>query len=95
MSLNWKYCFPGWTDWDDKTLPIVRQFVSTHRSVRGKDIDELMLILQNNELGWIRKEGIIKKIEELTGVKVDSLADTITEYGLSIDKNIARCVKLQ
>ena len=63
--INWKYEFPGWADWDESARPIVDSFIDLHETLSKDDIDELMLVLQNKELGWLRKEGVQKKIDEI------------------------------
>lgn len=63
--LDWIYEFPGWSDWDDAALDTVQNFLSLHPSPSSSDFDDLLLVLQNEGLGWIRRDGIIKKIKEL------------------------------
>ncbi len=64
--INWIYQFPGWADWNSAALPFLERLIKIKPTPSKADIDDLMLILQNHDLGWIRREGIEKKIEEMT-----------------------------
>lgn len=63
--VNWKYEFPGWADWDERAMPILNEFLNKNPNPSEEDIDDLMLLLQNKDLGWLRRDGIKKKIQNI------------------------------
>ena len=64
-TINWQYEFPGWADWDDRALPVLNRFLKEHTNPSEAEIDDLILLLQNKDLGWLRREGIKSKLQEL------------------------------
>ena len=66
--LDWNYEFPGWTDWDDGAEPYLRNFLTLRKGKWNKeDFNWLINDLQNKGYGWLRPEGVRKKLEEMTG----------------------------
>ena len=76
--INWKYEFPGWVEWDDAALPFINQFLAKKKNCSATDVDELMQVLQNYDLGWIKRSGIEKKIEERIGRKIGSFNNPVS-----------------
>ena len=78
-ELLWDYDFPGWTDWDDGAKLYLETFLTLHCPYGddginrvGKpnwnedDYQKLIRQLQYAGFGWLRPEGIRKKLEEMT-----------------------------
>ena len=63
--LDYRFAFPGWTDWDEGALPYLQGFILRHPGWTEADFDGLITELQNNGLGYIRPEGVRKKLEEM------------------------------
>jgi WD40 repeat protein len=64
--LDWKYEFPGWTDWDDGAEPYLRNFLTLReRQWSEDDFNYLINDLQNRGYGWLRPEGVRKKLDEM------------------------------
>jgi hypothetical protein len=79
MQLDWEYEFPGWADWDEGARPYLEAFLilycpygSDGISRIGKpiwndeDFKKLITDLQCRSYGWLRPEGVRKKLEEMT-----------------------------
>jgi len=78
-ELDWEYEFPGWADWDEGARPYLEIFL-TRRCPRGEDrisrvgspkwndkhFKWLTRDLQLRGYGWLRPEGVRKKLEEMT-----------------------------
>jgi hypothetical protein len=63
-EISYEYEFPGFHDWDEGARPIVEIFLAQHQ--RGKTgLDELMAELQVRGYGWLRPEGVQKKLKEI------------------------------
>jgi hypothetical protein len=78
-ELDWEYEFPGWSDWDDGAAPYLRGLLTLHCpygedgvSRVGKpvwdeeDFQALLVDLQYGGYGWLRPEGVRRKLEEMT-----------------------------
>ena len=77
-ELVWEYEFPGWSDWDDDARPYLEHFLTIHCPTSNdgtigvpkpewqpKDFEMLIEQLQHRGLGYIRPEGVRKKLEEM------------------------------
>jgi len=78
-EFDWEYEFPGWADWDEAARPYIEIFL-TRRCPRGengisrvgrptwndKHFKWLLRDLQLRGYGWLREEGVRKKLEEMT-----------------------------
>jgi len=65
--LDWKYEFPDWADWDDSAEPYLRNFLTLRNNQwNEEDFNGLIRNLQNHGYGWLRPEGVRKKLEEMT-----------------------------
>jgi hypothetical protein len=77
-ELVWDYEFPGWADLDDGARPSLEIFLTIHCQC-GKDgisparkptwteddFQKLLTDLQYRGYGWLRPEGVRKKLEEM------------------------------
>jgi hypothetical protein len=76
--LDWEYEFPGWTDWDEGVRPYLNIFLTLHRSIgsdgftragkpawSNEDFQGLIEDLQQRGYGWLRPEGVRRKLEEM------------------------------
>jgi serine/threonine protein kinase/WD40 repeat protein len=64
LVFDYEYEFPGWTDWDEAALPYLENFITLYKDGwTEKDFNMLILELQNRGLGYIRPEGVRKKLE--------------------------------
>ena len=73
----WDYEFPSVVDWDEQARPLLNAFLRLHapsrkllglaRKPRWSEEDERMLLeeVANRGLGWIRPEGLRKKLKEM------------------------------
>ncbi|OGV56472.1 MAG: hypothetical protein A2X45_03405 [Lentisphaerae bacterium GWF2_50_93] len=65
--LDWKYEFPGWVVWDGGAEPYLRNFLTVRNGKwNEEDFNCLINDLQNRGYGWLRPEGVRKKLEEMT-----------------------------
>jgi len=77
-QLVWDYEFPGSADWDDGAQPCLETFLTLHCpygddgiSCVGKpqwtddDFERLLFTLGCVGYGWLRPEGVKKKLEEM------------------------------
>jgi serine/threonine protein kinase len=66
IYFDWEYEFPGWTDWDDAALPYLKDFIARHGdSWTDDDFAILIKDLQYRDLGYIRPEGVRKKLKNI------------------------------
>ncbi|MCS7237563.1 MAG: protein kinase [Thermoguttaceae bacterium] len=79
-ELDWEYEFPGWSDWDERAEGVVRAFLACRGRLplangaalpngQGCDREWQLLLeeLENRGLGWIRPQGVEKRIRQLLG----------------------------
>ncbi|OGV56468.1 MAG: hypothetical protein A2X45_03380 [Lentisphaerae bacterium GWF2_50_93] len=65
--LDWKYEFPGWADWDEGAEPYLRNFLTLRNGKwNEEDFNRLINDLQNRGYGWLRPEGVKKKLWKMT-----------------------------
>jgi WD40 repeat protein/serine/threonine protein kinase len=72
-EFDWDYEFPGWKDWDDKARTYLEMFLAAHRDPFGdapprwtsKDFEDLLEDLSFRGLGYIRAEGILKRLKAM------------------------------
>ena len=82
-ELDWEYEFPGWADWDDGARPYLEHFLTLHGPYGDDgfpcagqpawtegDFQTLLIDLQRCGYGWLREEGVRKKLEEMTAEKM-------------------------
>jgi WD40 repeat protein len=78
-ELNWEYEFPGWSDWDEGAKPYLDIFLTLHcpygpdsiskigkPSWNDEDFKRLLKELQYRGYGWLKPDGVRKKLEEMT-----------------------------
>jgi hypothetical protein len=65
VRIAWNYAFPGWKDWDIQIDGVVKSFIKSYPNYTDGQFESLISILQLYDLGWIRPEGIRKKMEEM------------------------------
>lgn len=65
--LDWEYEFPGFSDWDEGARPYLEIFLTMHPDYNNTDFESLISELQNRGCGWIRPEGIKRKLKEIAG----------------------------
>jgi hypothetical protein len=57
-------------DWHEDVEPYVRNFLTLHNiQWTDEQFDLFYQKLQYANLGWIRKEGVLKKMKEIAGMK--------------------------
>ena len=76
-ELVWDYEFPEIVDWDEGARPYLEIFLKLHPPVRRgilqrtklefseKDFDGLIKQLQYAGYGWLRPEGVRRKLEQM------------------------------
>lgn len=76
--LDWDYEFPDETDWDEGARPYLGVFLILHSGGRNwlgrwkrprwtdDDFNKLLKELQYRGFGWLRPEGVRKKLEEMS-----------------------------
>ena len=77
-EFDWEVNFPRPADWDDGALPYLKIFLTRHASLdpveripRGKpvwtpdDFNQLLDTLSWAGFGWLRKEGVRRKLDQL------------------------------
>jgi WD40 repeat protein len=65
-NLEFSLEFPGWTDWDEAALPYLENFISLYKDGWTEDDFNILISeLQNRGLGYIRPEGVGKKLKEM------------------------------
>ena len=77
-EFDWKYEFPGWADWDNGAQPYLENFLTLHgpHDEHGfpctgrpnwteEDFRTLLIVLGHGGYGWLREEGVRKKLEEM------------------------------
>jgi serine/threonine protein kinase/WD40 repeat protein len=58
--------FPGWQDWDEGARPYLEIFKTLHPQWTEDDFNSILIPdLQNRGYGWLRPEGLRKKLEEM------------------------------
>jgi WD40 repeat protein len=77
-ALVWEYSFPELSDWNEGAKPYLETFLTLHSSVTNwlgrwkkpvwdnEDFKKLITELQYRGYGWLRPEGVRKKLEEMT-----------------------------
>lgn len=65
VQIAWNYEFPGWKDWDIQIDGIVKNFIKNYPNYTDGQFESFIGILQLCDLGWIRPEGIRRKMEEM------------------------------
>ena len=72
---DWDFDFPEPKDWDEHALPYFKIFLVLHSnanalrkgkvSIREKDFEDFLIYLQHCGYGWLRPEGVRRKLNEL------------------------------
>jgi len=65
VRIAWNYEFPGWKDWDIQIDGVVKSFIKFYPDYTDGQFESLIDLLQLCDLGWIRPEGIRRKMEEM------------------------------
>jgi len=78
-EFDWEYEFPGWADWDTGAQPHLEIFLTLHGphgddgspctgepTWTEEDFQTLLINLQYRGYGWLRAEGVRKKLEEMS-----------------------------
>lgn len=65
-ALDWEHAFPGFVDWDEGARPYLEDFLRLHESPKNADFEKLIKDLQICGYGWLRPEGMRKKLMEAT-----------------------------
>jgi len=81
-EIDWELEFPPLTDWDDGAQPYLDIFLALHTpygpdglsrqgvpSWTEKDFQKLLTELQIRGYGWLRPEGVRRKLEELARIR--------------------------
>jgi WD40 repeat protein len=54
--------FPGWADWDEGAQPYLDIFRKVHPNYTEKDVQRFLTELQYRGYGWLRPEGVRKRL---------------------------------
>ena len=65
-GIEYDYAFPGWADWDEEARPYLDVFLSLYPKWNQTDFKGLISQLQDCGYGWLRPEGVKKKLTEMT-----------------------------
>ena len=65
-GIEYDYAFPGWADWDEEARPYLDIFLSLYPKWNQTDFKGLISQLQDCGYGWLRPEGVKKKLTEMT-----------------------------
>ena len=66
-ELDWEYEFPGWADWNDGAEPYLKNFLTLRNGKWGEeDFKALLAELSRRGYGWLRQEGVHRKLEEMS-----------------------------
>ena len=87
--IDYRYEFPGWTDWDEEARPYLERFLLFHPEWGEEDFYKLLKELQMRGLGFIDSNCIKSKLEEISGSfekefarrRKGRLPDMLTELG--------------
>jgi WD40 repeat protein len=70
FELDWELEFPDEVDWHEDAEPLVSNFLTLYNnSWTDEQFESFYQKLQYAGLGWVRKEGVLKKMREMTGNK--------------------------
>jgi len=65
-TIEYKYEFPGWSDWDEGASPYLEIFIKLYPEWTDKSLRDILIPdLQNRGYGWLRPEGIKAKLQEI------------------------------
>ena len=78
--LDWEYEFPGWVDWDEGAEPYLRIFLTLHPEYTEDDVQKLLTELQYRGYGWLRPEGVRKKLKMVVDSVEPHLRDFLTQH---------------
>jgi WD40 repeat protein len=78
-ELDWGYAFPGWSDWDEGARAYLEIFLTLRYAQEEdgltrvakpawpeEDFQKLLAALQSRGYGWLRAEGVRRRLEEMT-----------------------------
>ena len=69
-ELVWDYEFPDLVAWDEEVKPYAENFLTLYNNKwTDEQFDQFNQKLQYAGLGWVRKEGILRKLKEMAGRK--------------------------
>lgn len=63
--IDYRYEFPGWTDWDEEARPYLERYLFFHPQWRNEELYSLIEELQMRGLGYIHPDCIRSKLEEI------------------------------
>jgi len=79
-EFDWEYQFPRPTDWNEGARPYAEIFLTRHQPLdpitkiprgrpawKSKDLEQLIRALSFAGFGWLREDGVRRKLEELSG----------------------------
>ncbi|MDR2442696.1 MAG: hypothetical protein LBE31_04155, partial [Deltaproteobacteria bacterium] len=64
-NIEWDLDFPGWASWDEGAKPFLQTFLKAHPDFSEDKIDILIRTLQNAGYGYLKKELVRAKLDEL------------------------------
>lgn len=66
-ELDWEYKFPGWADYDDGADSYLRNLLDIRNGQwTAEDFNSLITELSHCSYGWLRIEGVKRKLKEMT-----------------------------
>jgi len=79
VKFTWTYDFPGWSDWDERGRKYLDSFLKKYPKFSESDLTGLFADLQKFDLGWIREDGIRRRLVELSDREsnVQALSDSV------------------
>lgn len=69
FRIDWEYQFPGFTDWDEGAQLYLNTFLARYPHWEQEEFDGLIQELQDRGYGYIRPEGVRKKLLELADAR--------------------------
>ena len=79
-EFDWEYQFPRPVNWDERAAPLAEIFLTRHQSLdpmtnipsgrpvwNTKDLKQFLNTLAYSGFGWLREDGVRRKLEELAG----------------------------
>ena len=76
FTIDYDLYFPGWHDWDEGARPYLDIFLTLHPKWTDEDFNNFLIPdLQNRGYGWLRPEGVMAKLKEIT--KTHKILDSL------------------
>ena len=94
-QFDWEYEFPGWADWDDGAEPYLKIFLTLHPEYTDDDVQKLLTELQYRGYGWLRPEGVRKKLKMVVDSVEPHLRNFLILHTIKTKKGIFKREKIE